>query len=159
MDVSNLRLPEPLNIYSNTLAKDYRKLREQIVVFLIASGASKKSKKVAKRIVLNCARPGIISAAKQFVYTVDEDEDDSNILLRKIVTNSNPQKHESLDTYLFWNPEWKPGTSFDQFLNELRSRSDLCNFSDIKDRLLKDKIVFSVSAKLRQVLLRESPLT
>ena len=100
MDIRNLRIPEPLNIYSNTLAEDYRKWREQIDVYLTACGADEKPKKVIKCIILNCAGPGIISAAKQFVYAEGEHEEDPGELLKKIAAYCNPQKHESLDAYL-----------------------------------------------------------
>ena len=67
-------------------------------------------------------------------------------------TKQNPQKHESLDANLFWNIDLKPGTSFDYFLTELRSKADPCNFGTMKNRFLRDKIIFSVSARLRQAL-------
>ena len=137
-----MRLPESLNSYSNSLAEDYRKWREQIDVYLTACGANEKPKKVSKCIILNCAGPGIISAAKQLVYTEDENEEDPGKLLNKIAAYCNPQKHESLDAYLFWNIDGKPGTSFDYFLNELKSKADPCNLGTIKDRLLRDKIIF-----------------
>ena len=159
MDISNLRLPQPLNIYSNTLAEDYWNWREQIDVYLTACGADEKPKKVMKYIILNCAEPGIISAAEQFVYAEGENEEGPGELLKKIPPYCNLQMHESLDAYLFWNIEWKPDTSFDYFLTELRSTADPCNLGTMKDRLLRDKIIFSVSARLRQVLLRENPLT
>ena len=142
MDISNLRLPEPWNIYSNTLAEDYRKWREQIDVYLTACGADEKPKKVIKCIILNCAGPGIISAAKQFVYAEGEHQEDPGELLKKIAAYCNPQKHESLDAYLFWNIDWKPGTSFDYFLTELRSKADPCNFGTMKDQLLRHKNQF-----------------
>ena len=50
-----------------------------------------------------------------------------------------------------------PGQSFDNFLVELRSRAKSCNLADI-DRMIRDKIVFSVKGQLQQVLLREKDL-
>ena len=108
--ISNLRLPDPIDIYSVNLADDYRKRREQIDVYLIACGADEKSEKVTKCIILNCVRPGIISAAKQFVYDEGENEDDPKELLKKIAAYCNPQKHESLDAYYFWNLKWTEGS-------------------------------------------------
>ena len=92
MDISNLRLLEPLNIYSNTLAEDYRKWREQMDVYLIACGAVEKLKKVTMCIILNCAGQGIISAAQQFVYAEGENEEDQGELLNKIAVHCNPNK-------------------------------------------------------------------
>ena len=47
---------------------------------------------------------------------------------------------------------------FDSFLNELRDKATLCNFKDT-DRMIRDKLVFSVCDKLQQILLREENLT
>ena len=44
---------------------------------------------------------------------------------------------------------------FDSFLTDLRSRANLSNFGDVKDRILRDKIVFSVTDKVQELLLRE----
>ena len=77
MEISNLRLPDPIDIYSVNLGDDYRKWREQIDAYLIACGVDEKPEKVTKCIILNCAGPGIISAAKQFVYDEGKNEDDT----------------------------------------------------------------------------------
>ena len=123
MEISELRLPDPIDIHSVNLADDYRKWRKQIDVYLIACGPDEKPEKVTKCIILNCAGPGIISAAKQFVYDEDENEDDPKELLKKIAAYCNPQKRESLDAYYFRNLKWTEGTSFDHFLTELRSKA------------------------------------
>ena len=47
---------------------------------------------------------------------------------------------------------------FDSFLTGLRSRANLCNFEDMKDRMLRDKIVFLVTDKVQELLLREKTL-
>ena len=53
-------------------------------------------------------------------------------------------------TYRFHEP-------FDAFLTELHSRAASCNFKE-KEQLIRDKIVFGVSGKLQELLLRESNL-
>ena len=45
------------------------------------------------------------------------------------------------------------------FLTELRNKAEPFNFGEMADRLIRDKIVFTVTDKLRQVLLRENPLS
>ena len=59
----------------------------------------------------------------------------------------------------FGHIKWNEGKTFEHFLTEIRSSSESCNFGINKDRMLRDKIVFTVSRSLRQVLLRENPLT
>ena len=43
------------------------------------------------------------------------------------------------------------------FITEIRARSDSCNFAE-KDRMMRDKIVFSMIGKLQALLLREDDL-
>ena len=47
---------------------------------------------------------------------------------------------------------------FDKFLTELKTRAAARNFLE-KDRMLRDKIVFTVTGKLQELLLREDNLT
>ena len=37
-------------------------------------------------------------------------------------------------------------------------RSKACNFGDVEDRMIRDKIVFSTSGKMQQLLLRDDEL-
>ena len=47
---------------------------------------------------------------------------------------------------------------FTSFLTDLRPRANLCNFGDMKDRKLRDKIVLSVTDKVQELPLREKAL-
>ena len=74
---------------------------------------------------------------------------------KKLEEYCNPQENEVLQSFRFWNiPFHEP---FDVFLTELYSRAASCNFKE-KERMIRDKIVFSVSGKLQELLLRESNL-
>ena len=46
----------------------------------------------------------------------------------------------------------------DNFLTELRTRAASCNFDANQDRMIRDKIVFTVTGKLQELLLREDDL-
>ena len=58
-------------------------------------------------------------------------------------------------SYRFWNVPWS--TPFDTFLTELRNRAEACNLQE-KDRMIRDKIVFTARGKIQELLLRESDL-
>ncbi|XP_076804367.1 uncharacterized protein LOC143448483 [Clavelina lepadiformis] len=143
--MEGLRLPEPLDIHSASLAEDYRRWKEQVEVYLIASGADAKPNKVQRSTILNCAGSGMISVAKHFIYTTGQDKDDPAELFNKMAAYCNPRQHESLEAYKFWKATWSTG-NFDHFLIELRSRAETCDFGD---RMLHDKIIFTVPDKLR----------
>lgn len=54
----------------------------------------------------------------------------------------------------------KQGVSFDQYLVELHTLAKSCEFGQLKDQLIKDKIVTGIPDNgLRERLLREKDLT
>ena len=57
-----------------------------------------------------------------------------------------------MESYRFWHIPWRE--PFDAFLSELRSRADACEYQD-PERMIRDKIVFSVPSKLQKILMRE----
>ena len=158
MDHLRLRIPEALNIDSPTLADDFRNWKEQFEIYLVATGAEEKGNKVKSSILLNCAGPQIIAVCKNFEYGENEDKNNPTTLLSKIEKFCNPQQNVCIEAYKFWNLTWSSG-SFDQFLNLLRKHANLCDFGNMTNRMIRDKIVFTVNEKLRQVLLRENNLT
>jgi len=63
----------------------------------------------------------------------------------------NPRDNEVLESHQFWNTLYQE--RFEKFLTELKTRAASCNFQE-KDRMTRDKIVFTVTAKLQELLLR-----
>ena len=61
-----------------------------------------------------------------------------------------------VNAYRFWNALWKE--PFDAYMTELRTMAALCDYDDV-DRMILDKIVFSASGKLQELLLRDTNLT
>lgn len=59
------------------------------------------------------------------------------------------------ETHKFWSTKYfEP---FDQFLTELRIKAAACNFKE-EDRMIRDKIVFSCTGKMQQLMLRDDDL-
>ena len=126
-------------------------------VYMIASGASEKDKKIQTSIVLHCAGPKVIEIYDQFEWDSPDDKDDPEKVYRNIEKYCNPRKNEVLESHRFWNCKLEHFPSFEHFLTELRKLVESCNFTE-KDRMIRDKIVFSTSGKLQELLLREDKL-
>lgn len=59
------------------------------------------------------------------------------------------------ESHKFWSTKYfEP---FDQLLTELRIKAAACNFKE-EDRMIRDKIVFSCTGKMQQLLLRDDDL-
>ena len=153
---SGFRLPNPLELNDGNIAENYRKWRREVDVYLLATGASKKDAPQQAAIILHCAGSQMIDIFEQLEFDNADDRHKPDPVLNKIEEYCNPRKNEVLETFRFWNIA--PKRPFSVFLQEIRAQADNCNFSE-KDRMIRDKIVFSVKGKLQETLLREKDLS
>ena len=93
---------------------------------------------------------------EHFVFDAEADKDDPQKVLQKLSEFCSPQSNEVIETFRFWNAAYKE--PFDSFLTELRSLANRCNFDTMRDRMIRDKIVFSAVGKMKELLLREKTL-
>ena len=78
--------------------------------------------------------------------------------MTKLEAYCNPRQNEVLESHRFWSVKPDDHPSFEHLLTELRARAESCNFNE-RDRMLRDKIVFSTAGKLQELLLREENWT
>ena len=81
----------------------------------------------------------------------------ANHVFAKLGEYCNPRQSEVLETYRFWNHEWDTDEPCDSFLTDLRIKAESCNYEE-KERMIRDKIVLTVSGQLQELLLREDKL-
>ena len=127
-------------------------------VYLDASGASAKEGKVQTTIIFNSASPQVLEAYDNVVWENADDKHKPDKVLEALKNYCNPRDNEVLmiKSQRFWNtPCQEP---FDKFLTELITRAASCNFQE-KGRMMRDKIVFTVTGKLQELLLRVNGLT
>lgn len=149
------RLPPTLDLNDGNLAENFKKWRRQLEVYLIASGASAKSKATQTAIILHCGGPQVVEIYDQFEFEPTTNKTDPTAVLDKIKEYCNPKQSEVLQRFRFWNIPLND--KFDTFLTQLRTQAAGCNFAE-KEKMIRDKIVFSARGKLQELLLRESEL-
>jgi hypothetical protein len=125
-------------------------------VYMDASGVGEKAKKTQTAIILHCAGPSVLEVYDQFTWGDTEDRDDPADVFTKRAAYCNPRDNEVLESHRFWNAKYQE--PFGNFLTELKTRASSCNFME-PERMMRDKIVFSVEGKLQELLLRQDSLT
>ena len=125
-------------------------------VYLATSGASTEDGKVQTAIILNFAGPQVLEVYDNIVWENSEDKLKPDKVLEALENYCNPRDNEVLESHRFWNTPYQE--PFDKFLTELKMRAASCNFQE-KDRMMRDKIVFTVTGKLQELLLRVYGLT
>ncbi|XP_068212643.1 uncharacterized protein [Palaemon carinicauda] len=155
MAESVFRLPPPLDPLDDNLADTFKKWRRQVDIYMTASRASLKPKKTNVAIILHCAGPQMVEIFDQFNFETEEQKDNPDDVIRKLEEYCCPRTSEVLQSFRFWKISYKQ--PFNSFLIELKVQADKCNFQE-KERMIRDKIVFSVTGKLQELLLRERNL-
>ena len=89
-------------------------------------------------------------------WSNEGDKDRPDKLLEKLEEYCAPKGNVVVNAYRFWNARWKE--PFDAYLTELQTMAALCDHDDV-DRMIRDKIVFSASVTLNELLLRDTNLT
>ena len=68
----------------------------------------------------------------------------------------NPKKNETVERYKFFSRFQNPGESLEKFITDLKLLATTCNFGDLKDSLVRDRIICGIQDKqLREDLLKD----
>ena len=150
------RLPPQLELTTGNVSENFKKWKRQVEEYLAASGGTDKAKEVQVAIILSCGGPHVVEIYDQFQWEDGNDKNDPEKLFEKLQSYCNPRSNEVLESHRFWKLPYQD--PFDSFLTDLKTRAASCNFKE-PDRMMRDKIVFTVTGKLQELLLREDKLT
>ena len=145
------RIPPPLEVNLGNVSENYKQWKRQMEVYLAASGASGKDEKVQTAIILHCAGPQVLEVYDNIAWESDDDKHKPDKVREALENYCNPRDNEVLESHRFWTIKYQE--PFDKFLTELKTTAASCNFQE-KDRMMRDKIVFTMTAKLQELLLR-----
>ena len=69
---------------------------------------------------------------------------DISIIMDKFDTFMIGERNETYDRYVFNDRQQKPEESIDTFVAELHTLAKHCNFKDLHDSLIRDRMVFGI---------------
>lgn len=143
-----------------TRSEAWRKWKKLFNVFLKASGVSKKPKEVQASLLVNLVGPAGYEIFTTFTYAEGESEDDIACLLEKFDSHFGTKPNITMSRYKFFTRSQDVGESIDQYVTALRVLSQSCEFAELRDGLIRDKIVCGIASNMvRDRLLRTDELT
>ena len=106
-------------------------------------------------------KPGeAIEREKSFTYGEDETKEDPECLKRKFGELCNPQANITMERHKFNTRTQQRGESIQTYISDLKNKASTCEFGDLKDEMIKDRLVCGIeNDKLRRSLLQEDKLT
>lgn len=166
----SLRKPPLLSVEGN-VAENWRRFEDELDIFTAAANADKDDK-TKEYILLNLAGTEAIEKEKSFVYnpavrnaageitTPAETRESLQILKQKFKELCNPQGNVIMERHKFNTRNQKESESFQSYLSSLRILASSCEYGELKDDLIRDKIVCGIkSDTTRRHLLKESKLS
>ena len=80
--------------------------------------------------------------------------------MEKFKAYCNPRKNLTYERHIFNTKNQQAGENIDAYVTDLKNKASLCEFSTLKDSLIRDRIVCGIrSDKVRARLLRDPDLT
>lgn len=153
------RMPGPPLLDANA-AENWRKFFVQFEIYLIAKGKDAKADKLKVNLLLYYAGPEAIEEYSHFVFTDEEDKHCYQDVCRKFEELCQGARNVIYERLVFNQRNQKEGERIDNFVSELKRLSLNCEFGDLRDSLIRDRIVGGVlSDELRGELLKKPDLT
>lgn len=143
-----------------TRSESWRKWRKLFEVFLKASGVSKEPKEVQASLLVNLIGPAGYEVYNTFNFAKGESEDDIQCVLQKFENHFGTKPNITVRRFKFFTRNQDERETIDEYVTALRLLSQNCEFGDLQESLLRDKIVCGITNNtVRDRLLRTDELT
>ena len=156
--MTSLTQPSPLDLKGN-IAENWKRFKQRFKLYNVASGMSKQDDKSQTSMLLHVIGDAALDLYNTFVFAEGESMKLEKVL-DKFEEYCMPKRNITYERYRFFSRAQLPNESVDEYATELRSRAQSCEFSTLKDSLLRDRIICGIlDDGLRERLLRQDDLT
>ncbi|XP_048747335.2 uncharacterized protein K02A2.6-like [Ostrea edulis] len=154
-----LQPPSALTLHGN-LKENWRRFQQQFQIYLSASEIGKKGEEIQANTFLHIIGPDALEIYNTFTWAEAGDEKKLAKIIEKFTTYCNPKKNVAYERHIFNRRSQNPGEKIDAYVTELRILAKSCEFGDLHDSLIRDRIVCGIASdSVRRRLLRECDLT
>ena len=157
--MEQLQQPGPLSLQGN-LSENWRRWKQQFTIYMTATGKTSASDEVKSAIFLHLVGPNALDIFNTFTFTEEGDAKKLNKVIEKFETYCTPRKNVTWERHVSNTRSQKPGETIDEYITDLRIKSRSCEFGDLTEGLIRDRIVCGIiSDKTRSRLLKKENLT
>ena len=152
--------PEPLDLSGGNVSENWRKFKQKYTNYEIATGINTKESATRVATLLTVIGNDAIDVFNTLTWDAEGDDKKIDKVLQKFEEHCEPRKNISYERFKFFSRAQESGETIDQYVTVLRKLSETCEFSTLKNSLIKDRIVLGITdTKTRERLLRISDLT
>lgn len=155
--VSGIKPPDNLQTDSDK-STSWKKWLQQFEWYATAIQLNKKPAEVQAATFMAVIGPDAIEIYNSFNLS-DADKNNLQIIKDRFKEYFAPKTNISFERYIFFKIEQNEDELFNEFLTRIKTQASKCEFGNLLDEMLKDKIVFGIkSNQVREKLLTEDNL-
>ena len=157
--MERLQPPGALSLTGN-LSENWRRFKQQFEIYMTATGISGKDDGIKSSTFLHIVGPECLEIYNSFTWARGGDEMKLDKIIEKFQTYCNPRKNLTYERHIFNTRNQQAGENIDAYVTDLKNKAKLCEFSTLKDSLIRERIVCGIrSDEVRARLLRDPDLT
>ncbi|XP_076631409.1 uncharacterized protein LOC143346804 [Colletes latitarsis] len=140
-----VRPPEPLSATGN-MAENWQRWKKDFLTYLKASNYEKKSKDVQAYLLRQYI--GEVGQSKMCKMLKNSNDLDNIDTLLSILDNAfNGPKNEVIERHNFFTTHWTKNVSIETHIDNLKKKATTCNFGNMANSLVRDKIIANIKDK------------
>ncbi len=158
--MEGLKPPAGLDLQHGNLSENWRIFRQRFELYETAIGGADKSKvQVHSSLFLHVAGEEAVEVYNTFTFEEEDDKQNLTKIMEKFENYCNPKKNITYERYKFFTCV-QGDMSFSQYLTELKLKAKSCEFGQLQESLIRDRVVCGITSDvMREILLREVDIT
>jgi len=136
--------PSPLKLGGSDIAADWERFKNEWNNYEIAIDLAEAPARKRAAVFLACVGTTAYGVFRTFQFDSDDDKHDVDKITEAFEKHCVGEANITYERYLFHQRVQKHGESFDDFLADLRKLVRTCDFADMKDSLIRDRIVIGI---------------
>ena len=157
---AQIPVPSKLKIHEEGLAMKWKQFHRSWKIYEKASRLSEEENSYKCSVLLACIGEEALAIFDGLHFENEADRDNIDIVIQKFEEFCVGATNEAFESYKFHIRQQEGAETIDCYAAELRKLARNCNFGDLEDRMIRDRIVVGVKCEeLRKKLLAERKLT
>ncbi|GBL73729.1 Uncharacterized protein K02A2.6 [Araneus ventricosus] len=153
------RPPAPLKFSIGNVKEKWRKWRQELENYLLATEKDECADKIKIAILLNLLGSEGLEIFNTFKFEPPESQKNYSEVLKKFEEYCSPRQNVVYERYKFFSCVQQEGQAIECYVTQLRTLASTCEFEEQENGLIRDRIVLGIRDNgLKERLLRESGL-
>lgn len=141
----NVPVPPPAQIqWTGNMSENWKFFKQKFEIFRIASKVTIESDDYQVALLLSLVGDRALKIYNNFVFETDGDKYKLDKVMKKFDDYFMPEKNVTYERHKFFLREQKPDEKIDSYVTELRDLSSTCNFGDLTDSLIRDRVILGI---------------